>query len=584
MLDPQASEADIEQHAAAIATLQVPSFLSACQRNFGYVHPALVDQFVSQQGGKPCGPAIGITGRIKRLSDRRWWARQLRIACLRVNENTTFIQGHIRRKRQVYVSDFAAYRVAARTKRNRDVLAKLEAVSDDGKTVNLLEASDASVSNPMLRRTELMTRCHGFEQIAELSGHVAVFVTATAPSRYHRFAGGVDNPKWCGDLPIAAHHSLMRAWAAARAKLQRLEIYPYGFRVVEPHHDGVPHWHMLLFVPADKVGYFVPRRFVADRADYGVGLLAVLGAAFCGTDTYELKSDGAQGARFNAKVMHAAHVEDTATGVRTPLGKGGATAYIAKYIAKNIDGFTGEQSSVGLDFDSGKNAIEASARVRAWASVKGIRQFQQIGGPSVTVWRQLRKLGKGVELQNELFEHPRAAADKGLWAMFWMLQGGAETRRGDLSLKPDYENNDVGKYGEPVTVVGGIKGYDEATMSVDYVRTRLHDWVVQKAGFAALAVQRYVASLPNVSLMPEWHEVERSRLIDAEREFERMDFSRSAPSAATWTGVNNCTVDSTKITKGSGDNLENEYTPWIKSAKKSPQCVTTPPTFTPIRS
>ena len=74
--------------------------------------------------------------------------------------------------------------------------------------------------------------------------------------------------------------------------------------------------------------------------------------------------------------------------------KGCAAAYLAKYVSKNIDGLTNSGESMGDDDEAepGTSAAETAKRVGAWASQWGIRQFQQIGGVPVTLYRELRRV------------------------------------------------------------------------------------------------------------------------------------------------------------------------------------------------
>lgn len=46
----------------------------------------------------------------------------------------------------------------------------------------------------------------------------------------------------------------------------------------------------------------------------------------------------------------------------------------------------------------GNDAKDASKRISAWASNWGVRQFQQLGGPPVTLYRELRRI-QGNEAQ-----------------------------------------------------------------------------------------------------------------------------------------------------------------------------------------
>lgn len=230
----------------------------------------------------------------------------------------------------------------------------------------------------------------------------------------------------------AANDYLCRVFSLIRAKLGNDSVPFYGMRVVEPHHDGTPHWHLLVFVHPEHTAHLtrVFRHYaLLDSGD----------------------EPGARKHRF--------------TSVPIDPEKGNATGYVAKYIAKNIDGFGMSET------DYGENAQDSSWRVKAWASVNRIRQFQGFGEPPVSVWRELRRIKGFVP---SILKPFKAAAESPDWKAYMTLMGGPETKRSDRPVKLLKQWSDrLNEFGEAAgeTVIGLKAGTVE-------VITHIHQWTI----------------------------------------------------------------------------------------------------------
>lgn len=357
---------------------------------------------------------------LARLCCKKWWKRNL----MRL-KNTT-VEAISRELMQVhshaapYCSTISLKEHRKQKRANRDFLESQVAVNELGQEYTLAELSDLGVSNPAIRRLELITRCKGYEILAKEMDHEALFITTTAPSRFHRMTkitneSGkvikvVPNKKYDGSCQRDAQDHLCSNWAKIQAKFHREGIRPYGFRVAEPHHDGTPHWHFLLF--AEK-----------ERCEEIISIFK----------RWSLKdSPNEKGAS-----KHRVKVEKIKSGVNPETGQEySATGYIIKYISKSIDGHgidNDEQAAIDQDWN-GKSPYETAEQIEGWARKNRIRQFQPIGGPSVTVWRELRRLSE----QEGVVEEIRQAADSGDWAAFVKAMGGPNTSRKDQLARPTY--------------------------------------------------------------------------------------------------------------------------------------------------
>lgn len=370
---------------------------------------------------------------IARLINDEWWINQFKAQRMRWHETLLIAAGEVNKDRSPYASKTAIRDVHSRRQANFEYLKSCDLENKvTGERIDLISKVMGSISNPEIRRMELMNTIAGIERYAAGQGDVGMFITITTPSKYHptRQVGKGDkktvqlNHGWneTAFTPKDGQRYLCRIWSLMRTAFKDNGLQVYGMRVVEPHHDGTPHWHMMLFCKPEQRKHTteIMRR-------------------------YALKEDGdekgAVAQRFEAK----------------HLNQGGAAGYIAKYIAKNIDGYALDGQ---VDHDTGKPLTDTASAVTAWASTWRIPQFKSIGLPTMGAYRELRKLPRGVSIADEFDERveaARAAADEGEFDLYIVAQGGANVPRDSQTVRVARNVTDeVNAYEEDIERVVGI--------------------------------------------------------------------------------------------------------------------------------
>jgi Bacteriophage replication gene A protein (GPA) len=380
---------------------------------------------------------------VARVCCEVWWLRNLRNAHAKAREAAAIEAGIVHAKKNVYVSDDTLERRSQQLKRNASLLAGVTLKNEAGERMKLSEIAATGMANADNRRAELMTRITGFEELANKYGHKAEFITLTCPSRMHAFLKtGKANPKYDGTKPNEAQQYLVRCWARARANLAKQGVKFYGLRVVEPHHDATPHWHMILFYDGragmqKQLKHYITREFVKDSRK-------------------EIFNDVTPRVKFVSIVP----------------SKGTAAGYIIKYIAKNLGGIQDDNQTglEAIDYETGEKersgnqtTKEMYRRVEAWAATWRIRQFQQVGGHSVTVWRELRRVvvdNVPKQLLTAWQAAQRTGDIKASFAKYIEAMGGLNVppKRGWVRLDDDFIYT-KGRYG--MTILHKVRGVCE---------------------------------------------------------------------------------------------------------------------------
>lgn len=173
---------------------------------------------------------------------------------------------------------------------------------------------------------------------------------------------------------------MLALWKRVLSKLDRKKIKRYGLRVVEPHHDGTPHWHMLVWTETEEAA---------------LALVEIIREYWLSEDGNER---GAKETRVDVKRMEA----------------GGAAGYVAKNVGHialaehlmwcRAKRFRCVRVWITLTSPNPRTTARWPPSA-AWmyGLTWGIRQFQAFGTPSVTVWRELRRVSKDQPQQLDLF-------------------------------------------------------------------------------------------------------------------------------------------------------------------------------------
>lgn len=411
----------------------------------------------------------GVQAQVSRMCDAGFWRRALRYRFKAV-ELTAIQRGAVHKHASPYVSDRALRRHERHAARMVEQMAALEAINQTtGETRPMNDLIDASLANPANRRRALMARIKGIEVHALAKGHVGLFLTITCPSRMHPRSSvtGASNPAYDGTWPTKAHKYLGRVWARALRAAAHLSMKAYGLRVVEPHHDACPHWHVLAFIDADQADTFVS---------------LVRGYALRDTPN----EPGAQSHRFKVE--------------RIDPTKGSAVGYVAKYVSKSIDG-----EGVESDTESDGDGEQAARRQIAWARTWNVRQFQFFGVPAITPTREFYRVA-GETLPGEVLPELHAACKANDYAA-WLATAEAH----GLSFGVDYSERPSTRYrGETTKAVQGVRVAGGDLAGLLQITTRHDAWRIERRPKTAAGQ----ASSPPTS--PPWTRINNSASVDLE--------------------------------------------------------------------
>jgi hypothetical protein len=286
---------------------------------------------------------------------------------------------------------------------------------EDGERVALWDVMEASRK---ARIAALYAQSLGLEELAQTRGLIPVFITMTLPPQFHpnpRHGAPYGGRDWeDAPSPSDTDEALATMWARFRARCSASKIELLGPRVVEPHQDGTPHLHALLYVQPGQEA-------VIDRHL----------TAIC--------REPLPGRRIASKM------------VVIDRNRASPASYVMKYLLKTCGAWEdAAEHADGVERDGDDDHLAHLPAVSAWASERRMRRFAWLGLHGLrTVWQRVRTMSddEAATAPDEI-GIARAAMAKGDYAEALEMLGAV---RSDQRPRPELEYETVeNQYGERV--------------------------------------------------------------------------------------------------------------------------------------
>lgn len=387
----------------------------------------------------------------RRLMDPRFWRRTLRRILWRAAETAHLAAGLVKKTGMQQVSDYSVRIRDGMLKSQQDWLAasSVERITEDGELLSF-SLADLAAKKEKEREAEFWCWTAAFQSMAEAAGLEMAMLTLTLEPRFHP-----GSSSWDGTTPDAAHDEIVNRWAIIRAGLAQKGIALSGFRVVEAHKDGCPHWHLLLaFQPAARA------EILAETIKQFPGKIAVR------------TRDAATKTKKDVKVFFDDAASCAGAGRAPAYGNEGTQAELA-IINTAVGGLVTYMTKYL------KKQSKSNDRAGAWRGCWGVRGMQWFGmRNALTGWRELRRLE----------DYPGSGVGRALWNRardsdavgFLTLLGGlaAAPVPAAARIEGSYRGATNG-YDEPVKKLQGVRVIDLQAQQSETVVTRLHTWTLK---------------------------------------------------------------------------------------------------------